>query len=289
MGLGPKQAEALCREAIQTYSKALTNGHPAWVDRAIATGMIGDLLQALGSRKRVDLLNHRTVVKDGKRHPKLDGVHLEAVTDEVRDEVAALIGEYAATQPDPKFFKMIDCCFRIAGTGSRGLRRYAIIVRGHGSPDENYLLDLKQAAPSSLGPYPHRVIAVQHRAQAMSPAFSTPLMMGGEPYVLRALQPIEDRLDLASWNKDYSRLEAVVNTMARLQAWDQLRSSGRQGSANADSLIAFGQSTHWHGPVLDYACHYATQVVADWENFVAHLPTAVKAVKKTGLMPDGGK
>jgi uncharacterized protein (DUF2252 family) len=281
LGLGPKKAELLCRTALQAYAQALAAGRAEWVDRAIAGGMIGELLQALGSRKRVDLLNKRTVLKDGKRQLKLDGVRLEAVSDAEREAVTAVIADYAATQPEAKFFKVLDCAFRIAGTGSRGLRRYAILVRGHGSPDENYLLDLKQAVPSALTPWlrwpqplwaseAHRVIAVQHRVQAMSPAFSTPLMMEGEAYVLRALQPLEDRLDLAAWNKDFARLEAVTNTMARLLAWGQLRSSGRQGSACADELIAFGSNPRWQQPVMDYACHYAGQVVTDWESFVAH-------------------
>ena len=284
LGVGPKQATLLCKDALHAYTEALICGHPEWVDRATASGMVGDFLTALDNRKRVDLLDHRCPVgKDGKRALKIDNVHLEAVDEATRDMLAALLAEYANTQPDPKFFKLVDCAFRIAGTGSRGLKRYALVVRGKGSPDENYLLDLKNAAPSALAPYvqlqqpaweseAHRVIAVQHRVQAMSPRFSTALEMDGEPYVLRALQPIEDRLDLASWNKDISRLQAVVVTMGRLVAWGHLRSSGRQGSAIADEFINYGRQKDWQNELLAYAEQYEAKVIADWEAFVPHVP-----------------
>lgn len=280
--LAEAQAEQLCHLAVSAYSRALAHGRAEWVDRAIAGGMIGDLLEALSSRKRVDLLNKRTVVKDGKRQLKIDNVKLEAIDAATRDEVIKVINDFAATQPDPHFFKVIDCAFRIAGTGSRGLHRYAILVRGHGSPDENYLLDLKQAAPSSLAPYLQwpqpqwsceatRVIAVQRRVQAMPPAFLSALAMRGQPYVLRALQPTEDRLDLAQWNNDIGRLQQVIETMASLQAWGQLRSAGRQGSAIADELIAFGERSDWQEAALCYSRNYARQVVTDWKHFCKHV------------------
>jgi len=39
---------------------------------------------------------------------------------------------------------------RIAGTGSLGVERYVLLIEGKGSPDGNYLLDLKQALPAVL-------------------------------------------------------------------------------------------------------------------------------------------
>jgi len=46
-----------------------------------------------------------------------------------------------------------------------------------------------------------------------------------------------------------------------------LRSSGRQGSAIADEMIAFGQDTNWQKAVLDYALNYSKQVKKDYEEF----------------------
>lgn len=57
-------------------------------------------------------------------------------------------------------------------------------------------------------------------------------------------------------------------TMGRVTAWSQLRSGGRQGSATADELIAFGVRAGWQGEVLRYGREYARQVRSDWQVFV---------------------
>ena len=66
--------------------------------------------------------------------------------------------------------------------------------------------------------------------------------LGGQPFVLRALQPGEDRLDLAALARQRDDgLHRSLVTMGRLVACAQLRAAGRQGSATADELIDFGQ------------------------------------------------
>ena len=66
-------------------------------------------------------------------------------------------------QPNPGFFHPLDAARRIAGTGSLGIARYVILVEGHGSPNLNYLLDLKAAIPSSLQPYlKHKQPSIWH-------------------------------------------------------------------------------------------------------------------------------
>jgi hypothetical protein len=52
-------------------------------------------------------------------------------------------------------------------------------------------------------------------------------------------------------------------------AWDQLRSGGRQGSAIADDLIRFANSSDWRDPILDYAQSYSVQVEHDYQEFRA--------------------
>jgi hypothetical protein len=57
--------------------------------------------------------------------------------------------------------------------------------------------------------------------------------------------------------------------MADVVAWAQLRSAGRQGSANADALVAFGASQTWRDPLMAAARRAALEVIADWKAFVA--------------------
>jgi uncharacterized protein (DUF2252 family) len=141
------------------------------------------------------------------------------------------------------------------------------------------LLDLKAARSSSL--YPHlqlhqpkwtseadRISAIQHRFQESPPALLKPLELDSKSYVLRELQPTADRVNLAAWNGKIKRLKKVIQTMAEVTAWGQLRSGGRQGSAIADDLIAFAENAeNWHPLLLDYARSYAIQVESDFTLF----------------------
>jgi hypothetical protein len=55
--------------------------------------------------------------------------------------------------------------------------------------------------------------------------------------------------------------------MGRLLAWDQLRSTGRQGSAIADELIAFGGERDLRKGMVDLAVQCTRRVVADWKDY----------------------
>ncbi|MFM5944446.1 MAG: DUF2252 family protein, partial [Dolichospermum sp.] len=109
----------------------------------------------------------------------------------------------------------------------------------------------KEIQSSSLQPYlpvsqpewensATRVVAIQQRLQGTSPALLEAINDGDKSYLLRELQPEEDAVSLQAWNGKLGRLEKLIETMAEVTAWDQLRSGGRQGSAITDELINFG-------------------------------------------------
>jgi uncharacterized protein (DUF2252 family) len=272
--LSRAEALALCHSAVDAYSAALRFGKSRWIEEETAEGMVRELFDALHKRSRVDHLNQRTELRGKKRVLRLDGKKALPVSEKARLDVTAFMAEFAARQDNPDFYKMIDVARRIAGIGSLGVDRYVILVEGKGSPDSNYLLDLKEALPSAASPHvktpqPHwdtesaRVVAVQQRAQAVSQAFLHAVEFNKGSYVLRSLQPSEDRLALGNWNGKLPRLETVVNNMAELSAWAQLRSGGRQGSAIADELIEFGCSKNWQMPLIELAGQCEAQVEAD--------------------------
>lgn len=99
-------------------------------------------------------------------------------------------------------------------------------------------------------------------------AFLQPVSIGRTSYVLRALQPSEDRVALDGWKQHLGRLEGVIRTMGDIIPWGQLRSSGRDGSAIADDLIDFGERPKWRGELLDAAEHCAELVEEDWNVYV---------------------
>lgn len=275
----PSQALRLCKTFVQAYSDALAGGKARWIERETADGLVEQLLVSLKARTRTEFLDRRTERKRSRRTIRCDGRHALAASEEQRVSVTDLINEFASEQPSPAFFNVLDVARRIAGTGSLGVERYVILVEGKGSPDGNYLLDLKQALPSSLQPDPtieqppwpsqaHRVVALQRRMQAVSMAFLHPILTQTQSYILRGLQPSEDRVTLDASNSEFAQIEGVLQEMGCVLAWAQLRSSGRQGSVIADELIDFGAtSTKWHHELHEAAQHCAKQVMKDWQTY----------------------
>ena len=201
----PDDSDALCKVFLEGYAGALALGKARWVERDTASGLIHELLATLKARTRAAFLDKRTERKNGGRRIRRDGEHALRADRAGRERAARLIDAFAASQDNPGFFRVLDVARRIAGTGSLGMERYVVLVEGKGSPDGNYLLDLKQATSSSLVPHlkirqpawpsqAHRVVAVQRRMQAVSMAFLHPIVDGKSSYVLRDLQPSEDRV-----------------------------------------------------------------------------------------------
>ncbi len=277
-----EDAQQLCTHFLETYIAELKTGKSRTIHGSLATGLVKELLENLKQRQRKDFLNERTELKGKQRKLKLAPNKVTAVSDTERQAITALINTWASHQANPDFYTVLDVAHRVAGTGSLGVDRYVILVAGNGSPHSNYLLDLKAALPSSLQPYVQipqptwqheadRVTAIQYRCQESPPALLNPLVLGVQSFVLRELQPTADRVNLAAGQGKVKRLQKVLKTMAEVTAWGQFRSSGRQGSAIADQLMAFAaDSGQWHPALLEYARSYAVQVEKDFQTFKAH-------------------
>lgn len=265
----------LCQVFLDSYARELATGKARWIERETSESLIRKLFDAIQSRSRPEFLDTRTLRKGKRRLLRIDGEKALPASDAQRQRVTAFMEDFAATEDKPDFFRVLDVARRIAGTGSLGVERYVILVRGRGSPDGNFLLDLKQALPSSLVPTlkvkqpewkseAHRVVAVQRRVQAVSMAFLRPVRMAKQAYILRALQPSEDRVALRHWNGKLARLENVMASMGATVAWGHLRAGGRDGSAIADELIEFGAKSRWKRRITQIAEHCAEQARRDW-------------------------
>ncbi|MEB3295600.1 MAG: DUF2252 family protein [Synechococcales bacterium] len=217
--------------------------------------------------------------------------------------VTHLIQSNLATQPELAHWfaegEILDIVHRWAGNSSLGLERYLILLRDRSG--DRSLLDLKAARPSCVAPHlaihqpnwtseAERIVQIQTRVQEAPPALLHSLtppeqtlghdrdhhtqpsqILGSQvvdSYVLRELQPTEDKIDLRLTHGKPKRLAKVIRTMAEVTAWGQLRSGGRQGSAIADTLIDFArEAPTWQAIVLQYARHYAEQVETDYQIF----------------------
>ena len=278
LGVSARGAGELAAHYLDEFATALAWGKARWVERETATGMVRELLDAVRERKRKALLNSRTREKHERRRIRVDGVKALEASRADRASVTKLVERLGEERGEKKFYRVVDVARRVAGCGSLGLARWIILVEGKGSPRGNYLLDLKEArAPASTGQSPcrqpqwktdaERIVAVQRRVQAVSPALLASLKMNGRGFVLRELQPLEDRMRMEAWGGDHENLCDAMTTMGRVTAWAALRASGRDGSAIADDLIAFAAERSWKRAVLAMARRVAERTLAEWRDF----------------------
>jgi uncharacterized protein (DUF2252 family) len=280
-GLPPQEATHLATAFLDAYAATLAQGKAFWVERETSTGLVRSLLDEVRTRNRNTLLDKFTDIHGKRRLLRLDVKRAIAATQSQQQTARECIAQIAVAAPNPDFYDVLDVAQRLAGTGSLGLERYLILVRGKDSPDGHYLLDLKRAAHSALESrlhvaqpsWPsqaHRIVELQRRMQAVSMAFLQPVLLGDAAYVLRGLQASEDRIELQKDNRQIpAERQDLLTTMGRILAWANLRSAGRQGSANFDALVAFGQETTWQKALLAASKSIAIGVKADWSEFSA--------------------
>ena len=283
MSVSKSREEALIRQFIGMYAKTLHQGEPGWIERDSVSGPIGRMVGALRGETRKKLLDKRTIASRKSRTLLADGKHALEAPESEKARVARLLEQWArknasAEQLEDAYFDVVDVALRIAGLGSLGVERYVILIRGTGDIDDMRLLDLKRARPSatveaSKTKQPkwscdaERVCTIQRRMQVKSPANLSFLVDRNRSYVLRELQPREDRLDLAQVAGAAQGLETAITGFAHLTAWAQLRSAGRHGSALADELVNFGARDRWPDRLMEAARNCADRSLEDWASF----------------------
>ncbi|MES2935765.1 MAG: DUF2252 family protein [Pseudomonadota bacterium] len=278
LALEAHEGHALSVRFIDAYAAALAKGKSHWVERDTAQGLVRELLDDLRTRDHTKFLAGRTVGKGKNRRLRVDGEKALPASEKQHAKISAFMEGFADKQPDPAVYKVLDVARRVAGTGSLGLDRYVILVQGEHSGNGHRLLDLRQAMSSSVTPHyqsalsswkseASRIVSLQQRLQADSMALLQAVKVGKSPYVLRALQPSEDRVSLDRARHSMKQLHEVMDVMGQLVAWAHLRATGRNGSAIADELIDFGQQKKWKKPLLATANDCAAHVVKDWKTF----------------------
>lgn len=290
LGFDGDAASGLCSVFLAAYAGALREGKAHLIERSTAQGMVRKLLKELERRKRRDFLDSRTSRRGRCRNICTDTGKALPVTSEQQKKVAAFLAGFAARQPNTDFFTLIDVARRIAGTGSLGTERYILLVEGEGSPDRNYLLDLKLASHSPVASRfaplqprwqneAERIAWVQRQMRAIAPAFLHTVELEGGSYILKELQPSEDKVELDKWDGKIGRLEDLMRTMGEITAWDHLRGSGRKGAAVVEELIRFGEDNSWPAPLAVLAVECAAQIRRHWEAFCAGYDAGVFEIR----------
>lgn len=288
--LKPKQTEALLESMIQTYASALAAGKPKWVERKTARGLIKTLLSDLSKRSHADFLADRTNPKDDGDSLMIDGERTLKLDKESKNAALEAFKTCMQVEDKKDFYAPLDIARRIAGTGSLGVERYVVLVNGNGAGDRA-LIDMKANFTSALSPYlkikqpkwpteSQRVATIQAGAQILPPALLKAVSINGKSYLIKALQPTQDRLDLSQWNGKLGVLDNIFDTMANISAWGHLRNAGYLGAENREVLMQFGAHIEkWKAPTLALAKQAAALTVQQWEAYRAEYKEKFKGKK----------
>jgi uncharacterized protein (DUF2252 family) len=174
---------------------------------------VARLVEQVTSRTRKALLDARTEVKHGARH-FVRGARYADLPEAIAARVEKAFARYVKgleehVRPPKGSLDVLDAAWRIAGTGSLGGVRVALLVRGKGGEDGAWVFDMKeQGTPSAaciVGKGPKgarlapadRVVAAMRGCLAQPPRYLGATRMGDLSMFVRRLSPQEDKLDLA--------------------------------------------------------------------------------------------
>lgn len=271
--LGRRKAAHAAKLFIKSYANTLASGKPDYVEPQTASGIIHTFLRKVEKRKQKNILRKRT--ERTKNEVQLQAGHPKHISldEETKLEITRHINDWLRHDGrSPYNYEVTDVAFRIAGTGSIGLKRYALLLKSINKTGDKYmLLDMKQSCDTSLHAYikakqpewqtpAERITTVQRIMQNRSPALLSTTVFKGEAYVIQEMQSQKDNIDFRLLKQDYRAMCNVISTMGMLAASSQLRSCGRLGAANTDELIEFGRNCVWHEALLDYCLEYASTV-----------------------------
>lgn len=279
LGFEPEKALNMARLFLKSYSGTLAKGKAISIEPRTAKGIVCDFLNSATKSSYKDLLKKRTISKRKSIMLSLEDERHFKLNKKLRAELKAHINEWIQTSSDgPYNYKVISAVFRMAGTGSIGVKRYLFLLKSTNTRNKYLLLDMKQALPSSLLPYVKvrqlqweteaaRAIGIQQRMQHVSAALLSTTVFRGESYIIQELQPVKDTIKFKLL-KDYRDMYQVIDDMAALTASAQLRSGGMQGSGIIDDLMAFGADQGWQEAVITYAQNYAVKTKKYYKEYL---------------------
>jgi uncharacterized protein (DUF2252 family) len=223
LGADGVTALSLSEGLLDAYVKALGG---ARVGKALPPP-VKRLVSQVKDRPQSELLDDRTEGQ-GERRRFAIGERYRAVEPAIRKKVPDAFSRYVATirkderGDDPEHFEILDVARRIAGTGSLGCLRIAVLTRGKGGKDGQWIFDLKEEGiPSAsrllgkpdLQPAA-RVLTAARACLAHPPRMMGLTTLGRASMFGRRLAPQEDKLDLRHIDpKDLGPLAASLGAI----------------------------------------------------------------------------
>jgi uncharacterized protein (DUF2252 family) len=275
--ISKEKALHMARLYLKSYAETLQGGKAGFVEAKTATGLICDFLTKVARRKQKTFLQKRTEgrKKLSDKHPK----HLP-LEKKLKEKLTGHIEEWLKKDSNsPYNYKVVDAVFRIAGTSSIGLHRYAILLKSsNGEGDKYLLLDMKESIWPSLAQHvktkqpawehnAERIFFAQTLLQNSKPSLLSTTVFNGNAFIIQEMQPVKDNINFKLIKDRYRDMCQVIDTMGMLTASTQLRSAGRKGSANAEALIEYASDPKMQQWILDYALEYASVIKKQYADF----------------------
>jgi uncharacterized protein (DUF2252 family) len=139
----------------------------------------------------------RTEVVKGRRR-FVRGPRYSELPRPIRKRVATAFRAYVDlldldVRPEHESLEVVDAAWRVAGTGSLGCVRIAVLVRGKGGPNGGWVFDMKEQGEPSA-----RVLTAFRECVAAPPRLLGTSRLDDLSLFVRRLSPQEDKLDLGS-------------------------------------------------------------------------------------------
>ena len=203
LGFRGVPALELADSLVDTYAEHAKAARPLPKE----PGTVTALLRQVAMRTKQRLLDDRTQVTKGERH-FLRGPRYRDLPADVARAVPEAFASYLrslASDPKAEELTIVDSAFRIAGTGSLGKLRVAILTRGKGGLNGHWIFDMKEQGEPACARLLHlpkmngaeRVAAGLRMCLAKPPPLLGTTRLSGLPMVVRRLAPQEDKLSLA--------------------------------------------------------------------------------------------
>lgn len=108
-----------------------------------------------------------------------------------------------------------------------------------------------------------RIATVRRWTQPHPPMLFDVVRYRGKTWLIRELQPTEDRVKLSKYADDPKTLKALLAGMGRVTASMHLRGCAKQGAASVAALPRWAEIP-WTGVIRRYAEDYAAKVGEDF-------------------------
>jgi uncharacterized protein (DUF2252 family) len=220
LGANGRRSIELAHVLVDSYVR-----HACYANRMPPAPLpIAALLARVERRSHRTLLAERTEVVGGERRftrgnrytdlPK----KLARAAREAFAKYAARVHAGAAREA----FDVLDVAFRIAGTGSLGMLRVAVLTRGKGGHDDAWLFDMKEEGHPASAPWirdpalkpAKRVVTAMRACLEHPPRMIGTTKLDGLSMFVRRLAPQEDKLSLQSLRDEH--LEGVASYLGAL-------------------------------------------------------------------------